>query len=101
LLRQYQRGVITHRELANRVVAATAGQPTQEFVNLLPVEVVDVIRSQASQPADTKWVFITSCCTGDIEAWQAAQREEQTRWQAGLAWWREYLGFGSGQAANG
>jgi hypothetical protein len=93
LLSMYDRGMITDHELASRVVAATTECPTAEFMVQLPGEVLALIRSQATAPADTEWITVGSCCASDIEAWERAKREQQKRWLAGLSWWREYFGF--------
>ncbi len=93
LLTMYDRGMITHHDLAFRLVAATTECPTAELIALLPDEVLDLIRSQARQPVGTEWVTIADCCTLDIGAWERAKREEEKQWLAGLAWWREYFGF--------
>ena len=93
LVRLYNRGVFTTHELASRLIEATTERPTAQLVTSLPPDAVDIIREQASAPPTTKWVQIASCCTGDLEAWEAGRREQMARWLAGFALWREYFGF--------
>jgi hypothetical protein len=95
----YDRGVLTHHELAHRLVEETTERPTDELVASLPAVAVEVIREQAAAPLETKWLHISSCCTSDPDAWAAAQQESHTRWLVGLEFWRDYFGFNAEQKA--
>ena len=91
LMAMYDQGKITRHDLASRLVETTVEIPTAGLVLTIPEEVLEIIYSDASQPADTKWVRVTSCCSLDVEAWESAQRESHARWLAGLSIWRKYF----------
>ena len=97
LLTQYARGWFTPRETAVRLVEETNTLPTTEFVASLPVVVLELVREQAAETPTTDGIRIVSCNASDYAAWEATQRELQSRWRAGIVLWREYFGFNAEQ----